>query len=63
MQMGWKVTYSKEGLPQFVLRGRSTVRYGGDKIAYIADSYDPSVEAELAAWQRESGVQLDPSYT
>jgi len=63
IQMGWKVAYSKEGLPPFVLRGRSTVRYGGDKIVYLADSYDPSVEAEFAAWQRESGVQLDPSYT
>jgi hypothetical protein len=62
IRMGWKVIYTKEGLPPFVLRGRSAVRYAGDKIIYLADSYDPSVAGELAAWQRESGVELDPSY-
>jgi hypothetical protein len=63
MRMTWKVVYTTEGVPPFVLRGRSMVRYAGDKIAYLGDSYDPSVEAEFAAWQRESGRQLDPSYT
>jgi hypothetical protein len=63
LRMGWKVVYSKEGLKPFALRGQSTARYSGGKIVYLADSYDPSVAAELAAWQRESGVQLDPSYT
>jgi hypothetical protein len=63
MNMGWKVVYLKEGLPPFVLRGQSTVRYAGDKIAHLADSYDPSVAGEMAAWQRASGIGLDPSYT
>jgi hypothetical protein len=63
MRMGWKVVYTKEGLPPFVLRGRSVVRYAGGKIIYLADSYAPSVAVAFAAWQRESGVTLDPSYT
>jgi len=63
MRLGWKVVYSRDGWPPFVLRGRSTARYAGDKIAYLADAYDPGVADELAAWQRESGVALDPSYT
>jgi hypothetical protein len=63
IRMTWKVSYTKEGLPPFVLRGRSMVGYAGDKIAYLTDMYDPSVAAELAAWQRQSGVALDPSYT
>lgn len=63
MRMGWKVAYSKEGLPPFVLRGRSLVRYSGGKIVFLADSYDPSVGVDFAAWRRESGVTLDPSYT
>jgi ketosteroid isomerase-like protein len=63
MRMAWKVVYTKEGLPPFVLRGRSTVRYADGKIVYLADSYDPSVEAELTAWRGESGVAIDPSYT
>jgi hypothetical protein len=63
MRMGWKVVYSKEGLPSFVLRGASTVRYADGKIVYLADFYDPSVETELADWRRASGVAVDPSYT
>ena len=61
--MSWAVTYRKNGLPPFVLRGQSAVRYAGDKIVQLTDSYEPSVNAEFAAWQRQSGLQLDPSYT
>ncbi len=63
MRIGWKVVYSKEGLTPFVLRGRSMVRYGNGKIVYLADSYERSVGADLAAWQRDNGLDLDPSYT
>ena len=63
LRLSWNVTYHKDGVPPFVLRGRSVARYAGDKIAYLADSYDPSVGDELAAWQRESGMAIDPSYT
>ena len=64
MQMGWKVLYSMDGKPSFTLHGRSTVRYAGDKIVYLADAYDDArTGADFAAWQRETGIQLDPSYT
>jgi len=63
IRMAWKVTYHKDGVPPFVLRGKSMARYAGDRIAYLSDSYDPSVGGEFAAWQRESGMALDPSYT
>ena len=63
VRLGWKVVYSKEGWPSFVLRGQSTARYADDKIVYLADSYDPSVSDEFAAWQQQSGVALDASYT
>jgi hypothetical protein len=63
MQIGWKVTYTKPGVPPFVLRGRSTARYVGDKIAYLSDAYDAAMDEEMAAWQRESGMQVDASYT
>src|SRR5262249_26017235 len=63
MRMSWSVPHHKEGRPPLVLGGRSMVRYAGDKIAYLADFYDPSVGDELAAWQRETGVAIDPSYT
>lgn len=63
MKMGWKVVYTKDGVPPFVLRGRSTVRYVGDKIVHLADSYEPGMEDEFAVWQRSSGMHIDPSYT
>ena len=64
MQMGWKVVYHLEGEPSFTLPGRSTVRYAGDKIVYLADAYDDAaVGADFAAWQRQTGIALDPSYT
>ncbi len=62
MRMGWKVVYSKEGLPPFVLRGASTVRYANGKIVHLVDSYDPSIETEFADWQRVNGLAVDPSY-
>ena len=62
IRMAWKVVYSKDGLPPFVLRGRSAVRYADGKIVHLADSYDPREAAEWAAWQRQTGVVLDPSY-
>jgi len=62
IRIGWTVTYRKDGLTPFVLRGRSEVRYRDGKIVYLADSYDPSVAAESAAWMQANGVELDPSY-
>jgi hypothetical protein len=62
LRLGWKVTYKKDGLTPFVLRGRSLARYREGKIAYLSDIYDPSIEGEFAAWQRENGVELDASY-
>src|SRR5262245_42813710 len=37
MSLGWKVVYHKEGWPDYVLRGRSAVRFEGDKIAQLTD--------------------------
>lgn len=63
LRMGWAVTYHKAGLPPFVLRGRSRVRYRDGRIAQLQDAYEPGAEAELADWQRATRVSLDPSYT
>jgi hypothetical protein len=64
LQMGWKVVYHLEGKPSFTLPGRSTVRYAGDRIVYLEDAYDDArVGSDFAAWQRETGIELDPSYT
>jgi len=65
IRMAWKVIYRKEGATPYVLEGRSSVRYRDGKIAYLQDSYDPSVDEVLATWQRENAslaLDLDPSY-
>ena len=63
MSASWTVTYHKEGVPDFVLRGRSQARVHDDRIVLLVDSYDERAEAEMEAWTRESGIELDPSYT
>ena len=63
MSMSWKVVYHKDGLPSFTLRGRSAVRYADGRIAHLTDAYDAGVEADIAAWRRETGLTLDASYT
>jgi hypothetical protein len=63
IRVGWSVTYGMDGQPPFTLRGRSVVRYRGDQIASLVDSYDDAaVDADLTAWQRQTGIRLDPSY-
>ncbi len=63
MRVSWTVTYHKDGLPDFALRGRSLARLRDAKIVLLVDSYDERVHAELADWMRETGLKLDPSYT
>ena len=61
-EVAWTVTYHKDDVPDFVLRGRSVARYRDGRIAELVDSYDEKVNSEIAAWTRETGIQLDPSY-
>jgi hypothetical protein len=62
LSMAWAVTYRKAGKAPYVLRGASDVRYRDGKIVSLVDSYDASVADEAAAWMRENGMALDPSY-
>lgn len=63
LRVQWTVTYTKEGFKPFVLEGRSVARLRDGKIAYLADLYEPAAEQALDAWQRESGMRFDASYT
>lgn len=63
MRISWTVTYHADGHPDFVLPGGSRVRMREDEITLLVDSYDPSIDAELAGWVRATGVEIDPSYT
>jgi hypothetical protein len=63
IRMSWTVTYHKDGLPDFVLPGKSMARLRGDALLLLVDSYDDSIDADMADWIRETGLKLDPSYT
>jgi hypothetical protein len=63
MRISWSIVYHKDGLAPYTLAGRSMARYRDGKIAYLADSYDSDVDAKFAAWQRDNGLVLNPSYT
>jgi hypothetical protein len=60
--LAWAVTYERPGAPAFVLRGRSTATYTGERISRLVDSYDPAVVAATGEWLRKHGPELDPSY-
>jgi hypothetical protein len=62
MRVSWTVTYHHEGLPDFVLRGKSLARIQDDEIVLLVDSYEDSVNTEVSDWMRETGLELDPSY-
>lgn len=63
MQVSWKVTYHKEDHPDFVLPGKSMARVADGKLVLLVDSYDPSVNDDLAKWVEQTGLKIDPSYT
>lgn len=62
IRMGWTVSYGREGLEPFPLRGRTEVRYRDGRIAYLGDSYDASMEKDAAEWSARNRVTLNPRY-
>lgn len=63
MRVGWTVTYTREGLPPFALRGSSVARTRDGRIAYLSDAYEPAMEQEFDEWRKKTGFAVDASYT
>ena len=63
MRLSWTVSYHKDDLPDFVLRGKSLARIRDARIELLVDSYEEGIDIDLADWMRETGTKLDPSYT
>ena len=63
VSLDWKVTYTKQGAPDFVLRGHSEARLDGDRISWLQDSYTDEMTAESAAWLTKNAPGLNGSYT
>jgi len=62
VSVGWAVTYRKPGVPPFRLRGRSTARYRGERIAHLVDEYPPGMAAEAARWLGAHAPELEAAY-
>ena len=62
VSVGWAVTYVKPGAPAFVLRGRSTARFRGDRIVHLVDEYPDGMADEAASWSRVHAPDLEASY-
>jgi len=62
VSVGWAVTYVKPSAPAFVLRGRSTARFRGDRIVHLVDEYPDGMADEAASWSRVHAPDLDASY-
>jgi hypothetical protein len=62
VSVGWVVTYVKPGAPPFRLRGRSTARYRGERIAQLVDEYPDGMGAEAASWVGAHGPGFDAAY-
>jgi hypothetical protein len=62
VSVGWSATYTKEGAPPFVLRGRSKARYRGQRIAHLVDEYPDGMDEEATEWIRRYAPDLSASY-
>ncbi len=62
IRLGWTVTYSRAGVPDFVLRGESVARFEGDRIIHLHDRYPDGHNEEIEAWSRDHAPDIDPSY-
>ena len=62
VSVGWAVTYVKPGAPPFHLRGRSTARYRGERIAHLIDEYPDGMAAEAETWLGAHAPDFDAAY-
>ena len=51
----WKVTYTKEGVPDLVLTGTETAVYEGDEITLLEGHYLPETFGEFSSWLTQHG--------
>jgi len=51
----WRVTYSKEGVPDLVLTGKEIATYIGDEITLLEGHYLPETFGEFGVWLAEHG--------
>ena len=58
LRVGWRIRYSKAGLPDLVIDGVETAVFEGERIAMLRDDFEPEAEATLQAWLAENGDRV-----
>jgi hypothetical protein len=53
-----RARYTAPGLPDLVFDLEETARFDGDRIAHLADRYDPATVRAIATYLREHGPKL-----
>jgi hypothetical protein len=61
-EIAWLVTYTKEGVPPFALRGSTRAIYEHGRIVHMIDSYDAEMDREAAEWLAKHAPDFDVSY-
>ena len=54
----WTARYSKAGAPDLKIGGTESVRFEGDRIAYLQDVLDPGTEEAVSNWMTQHGGSL-----
>lgn len=58
----WAVTYTKQGMEPFILRGTTEARLGDGKITWLRDSYSDEMSAEGAKWLDSIDFEIQGAY-
>jgi hypothetical protein len=61
LEMKWKVTYTKRGLPDLVISGVEIAEFEGDRIALLRDEFDPGAQKAMGEWMAAHGTALTGS--
>ena len=58
LTMRWRVTYTKQGLPDLSISGTETAVFEGDRIRLLRDTFDSGAQKELEQWMARHGAAL-----
>lgn len=61
VSIAWKMTLSKQGLPDLTLSGREHATFSGDAISRLEDVLDPGAGDVVARYMAEHGARLSSS--
>ena len=54
----WRVSYTKEGVPDLEIFGTEVAEFEGDRIKKLSDEFDPEAMANFEKWMTAHGALL-----